>query len=144
MAVLHRIRKGAVDEARLKVGACLSAEADLAGTIRQLDEEAERAAAVPFTMEGYGQLLGMFEARDRHRRVVRHNLTASLAAAEARTAEARAELALARLGAEAVETLLEARALAAEAATERKAQHALDDIASGMRARGRSKPGNDG
>ena len=79
----------------------------------------------------------MFVARLHQAQAERHALRMALAAAEARSADARAALASARRAAEAVETLLQERKAAAALQTEKRAQHVLDDIARTQLARHR-------
>ena len=135
LQLLLSIRQRSVDQAQQTLALYIKAEADIRDKIGLLDEAARRdhlsvrdsAERVPF--------LDMFVARLHQVQVERRTLKITLAAAEARSADAQAILASARRAAEAVETLLQERKTAAATQMEKQAQHVLDDIARTQHAR---------
>lgn len=135
LQLLLSIRQRSVDQAHQAITLCMKAEADIRDKINALDEAARRdhlaarksAERIPF--------LDMFVARLHQTQTERHALNMTLAAAEARSADARTALAAARRAAEAVETLLQERKVATELQMEKRAQHVLDDIARTRHAR---------
>lgn len=135
LQLLLSIRQRAVDGAHQTITLCLKAEADIQDKINALDEAARRDHLAAREAVERVPFLDMFVARLHQTQSERRTFNMALAAAEARSADARAALMLARRAAEAVETLLQERKAAAAAHGEKRAQHVLDDIARTQHAR---------
>jgi hypothetical protein len=127
--VLLLLRQQEVDRQRQELADCSAAEIRAAGTVRAID-----AALARDSEDGSADGLlfrDIVLATRQHLRAQRQHAVAALAEAEARSDDARGRLAAARLAAEAVDRLILERRAAARA--ERRAQHALDDIARSRR-----------
>jgi flagellar biosynthesis chaperone FliJ len=134
---LRRLRRLAVDEARLALADCireaLSADTEAAAAQRTLERETAAAAQTApgqgdYNRDEYVAWLGVARA-NRAALELRRDATAR------RTEAARVELAASRSAAEAVQELMARRDAASAADRAREEQRALDDIASriGMR-----------
>jgi flagellar biosynthesis chaperone FliJ len=127
--LLQAIRRRSVEEARQALGLCLAAEAKLAEEIREIDAQSEIDRAANQAVEEPHRFLEMFVRRLRARDVERNAAAAALTAAQTRSDEARLAVVAARTAAEAVDTLIAEKAARAQADTNRRELHALDDIA---------------
>jgi hypothetical protein len=127
--VLLAIRLHAVEQARSALAACLTSEATLADRIKALDSAVLRDRKTAGSWQDAHQFLEISVFRQGAVRAERRTIAADLAAAEARSAEARGAVTAARAAAEAVEQLIAERRAAGLAETARRAQHVLDDIA---------------
>jgi len=141
LLILQTVRRRSVEAARAALGECLAAEAGIAARIQAIDDAAQGDRAAHATFAEAHQFLEMFARRQASRDEERCSAAADLTAAQARSATARAAVVAARTAAEAVETLIEERAVAAAAAAMQRDQHALDDIA---RTRGLDGSGGGG
>jgi hypothetical protein len=126
---LRQLRRFAVEQARAALGACLTAENQIAERIAAIDAAVQRDLAADAALDHADRFRDMFVRRTEARRVERSAAQTALAAAQARSAVARAGVVAARTAAEAVETLIGERAVAVAAAVARAEQHALDDMA---------------
>ena len=129
LALLHALRRRAVDRAVQTLAACIAAETAAAVAVAAIENAIpqERAAAdasadTPHAMEDFARWAA--EARSR-----RDAGLAALALSQAQTASARTHLAEARSEASAVEELIAVRTARARELAERGEAHALDDIA---------------
>jgi flagellar export protein FliJ len=136
LALLHALRRFAVDRAVQTLAACIAAETAAAASVATIEDTipAERAFAdaradAPHAMEDFARWSA--EARSR-----RDAGLAALALTQAQTASARTHLAEARSEASAVEELIAVRTARARELAERGEAHALDDIARTLRQRG--------
>lgn len=127
---LLRLRRIALDEARLLLAASLDREAEAARQVRAIErsirEETDRASRLDgsdTTVETYA--LWLRRARD-----MLASATGALLEAESATHEARVVLGAGRQGVEAVEAELARLAEDARAAAAKREQRALDEIAS--------------
>jgi flagellar biosynthesis chaperone FliJ len=134
--LLQALRRRSVEEARQALGTCLAAEAQLAETIREIDAQSEIDLAANQDVNEAHRFLEMFARRLRVREAERKAAAAALTAAQTRSDEARLFVVAARTAAEALDALIAEKAAAMQANTDRREQHALDDI-----ARNRSDPG---
>ena len=135
LQLLFSIRQQAVDQAHQTLTQCLKVEADIQDKIDLLEELARRDHLAVRESVEHALFLDMFVARLHQAQSERRALDIARTAAEARSAEARAALMVARRAEEAVETLLQERKAAAAIRTEKQEQHALDDIARTQHAR---------
>jgi len=133
LRVLLTVRQQTADQARQALAECLKLEAALVDAIRAIDQAAQRELQEAERSWHRGGMPDLFAAWRKRAQLDRRAAVAALAAAESRTAEARAVLASARSGARVVEQLIEQRAAAARATAAEREQHALDDIARARR-----------
>jgi len=129
LQTLLSLRRLQVEQARAALGVCLKAEAEVAATVRSLDEAARRDHQTAAAWQHAHQFLEMSAIRLDVARANRRNAAAALAAAAARSAEARGVVTASQTAAEAVEQLLSEREAASKAAMATTEQHRLDDIA---------------
>jgi hypothetical protein len=129
LQVLLAMRRRSVEHARYALGACLAAEAAVADRITSLDQSARRDRETSEAWQEAHQFLEMSANRLAAARAERRMIVLDLAAATARSAEARAVVTAARTAAEAVEQLISERAAADAIEAARREQHATDDIA---------------
>ncbi|MGD0102779.1 MAG: hypothetical protein ABSC06_01925 [Rhodopila sp.] len=128
LQTLLSLRRMQVEQARAALGACLKAEAEVAGTVRSLDEAARRDRETAATWQDAHRFLEISASRLGVLRANRRSAAAALAAAAARSAEARGVVTAAQTAAEAVEQLLSEREAASQAGMATGEQHRLDDI----------------
>jgi hypothetical protein len=129
MRMLRRVRRHGVEQARLALAACRTAEATAVERLLAVDEAARRDRAASQAVPEGHFFLDMFARRIEAGAAERRAAEAVLAAAQAESAAARTVLVEARTAAEAVETLTAERAEAVEVDGRRREQHALDDMA---------------
>ncbi len=129
LAIVARLRRIAVDEAKRALADCLTAEAAAAAALRAIDARiaAETDAASDpsgddHAVEGLSRWLRRIGAE----RIAAANL---LASAETQSAEARAVLAAGRSAARAMDELLAGRATERRLAADRREQAVLDEAA---------------
>jgi flagellar biosynthesis chaperone FliJ len=128
LRILLAVRRQSVEQARALLGACLRSEAEALEGIRLL-ADAERRERT--TCAAWPEALGFVEMAALRREVTRarrRDAEAALAAAEAKSAQARDGVTAARTAAEVVEQLIEERACAWRTEQALQEQHALDDI----------------
>jgi hypothetical protein len=129
LAALLTMRRRSVEHARYALAACLAAEVEIADRITALDQSARRDRETGGAWHEAHQFLEMSANRLAAARAERRMIALDLAAATARSAEARAVVTAARTAAEAVEQLISERAAANAIEAARREQHAMDDIA---------------
>jgi flagellar biosynthesis chaperone FliJ len=129
LRILLSVRRRSVEQARYALGACLAAEAAVAGKITSLDGAAARDRKTAKTWQDSHHYKEMAATRLAATHAERQAILAELAAAEDRSAQARRVVAAERASAEAVEQLIQERETAAQAEANRRDQHTLDDIA---------------
>lgn len=129
LQVLLAIRHRAVEQARYALAACLAAENTIVDSIRSLDAAAQKDRRVTATWADAHQFLEISAARLEVVRAERRAATAELAAAVARSADARSVVVAARTAAEGVERLMGEHEAANLTEAARREQHVLDDIA---------------
>ena len=129
LATLLRIRKAAVDQGRRALADCLAAETSALDSLRDIEiaitretEMASQPAAGDEGVEDFARWL-------RRACQDRADSERALQMAEAGTQEARAVLAAAQAAMRAVESVIEARAAAGQAAGLKAEQDAIDEIA---------------
>jgi hypothetical protein len=142
LQVLLAMRRRTVEQARYALGVCLMAETKAANGISTLDDAARRDREASGGWQDAHWFLEMSAIRLETSRAERVMITADLAAATARSDEARGVVTAARTAAEAVEQLIGERTAASRMEAAKREQHALDDIARGSHlARHRGKAG---
>jgi flagellar biosynthesis chaperone FliJ len=129
MRMLRTVRLHAVEQARHALAECLRTETMAADKLRAIDEAAERDRVANRSVVEAHRFIDMFALHSQASATERLAAEAALMAARDVTAEARAALVTARTAAESVETLITERADAAKVDTDRREQHALDDMA---------------
>lgn len=127
LRTLHTVRRLEVDQARQALGQCLRAEAEAEQRIATLDDKLRRDRAAE--IEGAHWFIDMFAARFATVHADYRTAIDVLAAARARSAEARSLVVSARTAMEVVEQLIAERDVAKRAEAARRDQHTLDDIA---------------
>ncbi len=138
LRILLSIRRRSVEQARFALSACLAVEAVVADKIRSLDESGQRERETRGGWRDAHLFLEMSAIRVDAERMERRTAVADLAAAEARSGEARGIVSAARTAAEAVQQFIGEREATSHAEAARLEQHALDDIVrSGFAARRR-------
>lgn len=129
LRILLSVRRRSVEQARYALGACLAAEAEVAGKIVSLDDAAARDLETGRAWQEARQFMEMAAIRLAATHAERQAILAELAAAEDRSARARDVATAERAAAEAVEQLIQQRKAADQAEADRREQHVLDDIA---------------
>ena len=129
LGILLAMRQRSVEQARSELGACLKAEAVVAGRIASLDEAAQRDSTTSGEWQDAHHFLEMSAIRLEVVRGDRLAAEQALTAAEACSAEARGVVTAAQTAAEAVEQLISERDVIERAEAAKREQHVLDDIA---------------
>jgi flagellar export protein FliJ len=127
--LLQAIRRRSLEEARQALGTCLAAEAKLAEKIQEIDVRSEIDREANQAMAEPHRFWEMFARRLQASEAERTAIAAALTTAKTRSDEGRLAVVAARTAAEAVDTLVARKAAAAQANSDRREQHALDDIA---------------
>jgi flagellar biosynthesis chaperone FliJ len=129
MRMLRRVRRHGVEQARLALAACRTAEMAAVERLRAVDDAARRDREASQTVTEGHLFLDMFARRLEASVAERRAAEAALSAVQAELGAARAMLVEARTAAEGVETLVAEREEATEVDQRRREQHALDDMA---------------
>lgn len=135
LQVLLKLRTLDVDRARMVLAECLQTEAALQSRLTAVDDAENRDEAVRQRMPDAHLYAENFANRRIKLNQAREAINRTLLTAGQAVAEARRALSAARSAAEIVTQLAEERALTRQADADRKAQHALDDIARVLRQR---------
>jgi flagellar export protein FliJ len=126
---LLRLRRSAVDEARRGLAECLRVESEASAAVTAIEVAIQRETEVASSLTGGDAEVEAFAAWLRRIRPKQQAALATEAEAGTSTARARIVLAAARAALRAAEVLLEKHAAAEHAATERKAQAEIDEVA---------------
>ncbi|MBV9813349.1 MAG: flagellar FliJ family protein [Acetobacteraceae bacterium] len=138
---LLRVRREVLDAAEASLGTCLRAEADAAALVRRAEDAIRREAAAASDVDAPDAAVEAFARWLPQGQRARDTADAALRDAEVATARARAQVKLARIATETIETLLERERRAERAARDRRTQAELDDI--GGRSAAREHPVHD-
>ncbi len=128
LLTLRRLRRLALDEARLTLAECVTEETRAAAAIRTIEDDIRRETDCASNVDADDAMVEAFAVWLRHVRAEQRGAEAALRDAEARTHEARAVLTIARGAVEAVETELTRRDDARRKETQRVEQRSLDEI----------------
>ena len=131
MQALLRLRQLTVDEARRDLAACLAQEAAAQDAADIIEAAIARETSEACRLQDGDQAVEAFAAWLQQIRPRAQAAGAALDAAVLHTTEARAVLAAARAGAEAVETVMARREADRAAEAARAEQHALEETARG-------------
>jgi flagellar biosynthesis chaperone FliJ len=129
LRVLLSIRRRSIEQARYALAACLTTEAEIADRITSFDDRRQRDRETSRSWPDSHHFMEITAIELETVHAERRIAAADLEVAQTRTADARSQVAAARLAAEAVEQLIAERGAAAQADANRRDQHALDDIA---------------
>ncbi len=128
LLTLRRLRRLALDEARLTLADCVAEETRAAAAIRAIDEDIRRETECASSLEPDDAMVEAFAVWLRRVRAEQQGAEVALRDAEGRTHEARAVLTIARSAVEAVETELTRRDEAKLKESQRIEQRSLDEI----------------
>jgi flagellar export protein FliJ len=130
---LLRLRRMAVDEARLGLAECLRTESEAANAAGEVDAAIDRETEAASSLAAGDAEVEAFAAWFHRIRPRQHAAHEAEATAEAETVSARAILAVAQAAVRAAEEMMAKHAAAAHAGAERRAQAEIDEIAGRMK-----------
>lgn len=128
LLTLRRLRRLALDEARLTLADCVTEETRAAAAIRTIEDAIRRETECASSVEADDTMVEAFAAWLRRIRVEQQAAEMALREAEGRTHEARAVLTIARGAVEAVEKELVRRNEVRLKEAQRLEQRSLDEI----------------
>jgi hypothetical protein len=129
LAVMARMRKLVVEEARQRLAACLQAEGKTGEALRAASEALAHEREVASAVEADDQVVEAYIAWLPHGNARHAAARAAAERAEAASTQARAQLSAARASAEAVDRRIAAEAAADREAAQLREQAALDEVA---------------
>lgn len=128
LLTLRRLRRLALDEARLTLADCVTEETRAAAAVRTIGDDIRRETECASSVEADDTMVEAFAAWLRRIRVEQQAAEMALREAEGRTHEARAVLTIARGAVEAVEKELVRRNEVRLKEAQRLEQRSLDEI----------------
>ncbi len=128
LRTLLRLRRLALDEARLTLAACLEHETEAAARLRQIERSIQEETGRASSLDGGDATVETFALWLRRVRAEQEAAEHALLEAETRTTEARVVLGASRQAVEAVEAELERREVVGRLEETRREQRILDEI----------------
>jgi flagellar biosynthesis chaperone FliJ len=128
LTTLLRLRRLALDDARLALAACVAAESDAALALRAIQESIHRETALAGRLDAGDAAVEAFSAWLRRCRGAHEAAAERLDGAEERTHEARVVLAASRAAVEAIEEEIARRDRERQRLDQRMEQRSLDEI----------------
>jgi hypothetical protein len=128
LRILRAVRQREVEQARQALASCLRAEAASADRVAAIDDAIRLDREANQDVAGTNRFADMFSLRLVSLQANRRGAVADWAAAQDRSAAARAAVVIARTAAESVDTLIGERLAEAGIEAAKREQHVLDDI----------------
>lgn len=128
LLTLLRLRRSALDEARLTLASCVATETEAAAAIRAIDDAIQRETECASRLDAGDATVEAFARWLRRVRTDRERAATALYQAEERTHEARAVLTVSRGAVEAVEAEITRREAEKQREEDRKEQRSLDEM----------------